>query len=142
MDGALCYGWVDSQGGSYDDQYWLQRFTPRGPRSRWSQVNQGKVAALIEAGRMRPAGQAAIDAAQANGRWEAAYAPPSTASVPPDLQVALDDCPAAAAFWATVDGANRYAVLYRIQDAVKPETRARRIAHFVDMLEHGRVLHG
>lgn len=141
VDGALCFGWIDSQSSSYDEQYWLQRFTPRGPRSRWSQVNQGKVAALIEAGRMRPPGQAAIDAAKANGRWEAAYAPPSTAAVPSDLKAALDADPAAAQSWASLDKTNRYAVLLRIHDARKPETRARRIRTFVEMLRSGEKIY-
>ncbi len=117
---ALCYGWIDGQAGGYDAAFWLQRFTPRGPRSRWSQINRDKVAALVEAGRMQPAGLAAVEAAQVDGRWDAAYEPPSRATVPPDLQEALTADPEAAAFWETLNSANRYAVLYRIQDAKKP----------------------
>ena len=115
LDVALCYGWIDGQKGAYDDSFWLQRFTPRGPRSKWSQINRDKVAALLDADRMQPAGLAAVEAAQADGRWVAAYEPQSRATVPPDLQAALDTNPQAAAFWETLNSANRYAVLYRIQ---------------------------
>lgn len=142
VDVALCYGWIDGQAGAYDDEFWLQRYTARGRRSKWSQINRDKVAALIEAGRMQTPGLAAVDAARADGRWDAAYAPPSKATVPPDLQSALDANPAAATVWADLDGANRYAVLYRVQDAKRPETRARRIETFVDMLSRGEKIHG
>jgi uncharacterized protein YdeI (YjbR/CyaY-like superfamily) len=137
VEGALCQGWIDGQSSSYDDTYWLQRYTPRGPRSKWSQINCGRVEQLTAAGRMRPAGQAAVDAAKGDGRWDAAYAPPSKATVPPDLQAALDANPAAADFFATLTGSNRFAVLYRIQDAKRPETRARRIETYVGMLARG-----
>lgn len=137
VDVALCHGWIDGQAGSYDAAWWLQRFTPRGLRSAWSQVNREKVLALTAAGRMRPAGLAAVEAARRDGRWDRAYAPPSSATVPADLQSALDAAPAAAAFFATLTGSSRYAVLYRIQDAKRPETRARRIAGFLDMLDRG-----
>jgi uncharacterized protein YdeI (YjbR/CyaY-like superfamily) len=141
LDVALCFGWIDSQKGAYDDRWWLQRFTRRGPRSPWSQVNRVRATELLEAGRIQPPGRAAIEAAQADGRWERAYAGQRTASVPDDLQRALDDAPAAAAFFAGLDGANRYAILYRIQDAKRPETRARRIETFVAMLARGEKLH-
>jgi uncharacterized protein YdeI (YjbR/CyaY-like superfamily) len=134
LDGALCQGWIDGQKGSFDDTYWLQKFTPRGPRSKWSQVNRDKALALIEAGRMKPAGLAAIEAAQGDGRWEQAYASQSKAVVPDDLQSELDKNPEAAAFFAALDSVNRYAVLHRIHDAKKPETRARRIEKFIGML--------
>ncbi|WP_443064187.1 YdeI/OmpD-associated family protein [Streptomyces sp. NBC_00566] len=137
LDVALCYGWIDSQKARFDDEWWLQRFTPRRPRSKWSKVNRDKVTALIEQGRMRPQGQAEIDRAKADGRWEAAYDSAKTATVPDDLAAALTAAPAAAAFFATLDRQNRYAVLYRIQDAKKPETRARRIEKFVTMLAEG-----
>ncbi len=140
LDVALCWGWIDSQKGSYDDRFFLQRFTPRGPRSKWSQVNRDKVAALLAAGRMRPQGQAAIDAARGDGRWDAAYAPQSKATVPPDMQQALDANPAAADFFATLTAAQRYSFLYRVYDAKRPETRARRIADFVDRLSRGETL--
>ncbi len=140
LDVALCWGWIDSQKGSYDERFFLQRFTPRGPRSKWSQVNRDKVAALIAAGRMRPQGQAAIDAARADGRWDAAYAPQSRAPVPPDMQQALDANPAAADFFATLTAAQRYSFLYRVQDAKRPETRARRIADYVDRLARRETL--
>jgi len=138
---ALCFGWIDGQANSLDSAYWLQKFTPRRPRSKWSAVNRDKALALIANGRMRPAGLRQVEAARADGRWDAAYAPPSAAKVPPDLQVALAENPEAAAFFATLDSRNRYAVLYRIADAKRPETRARRIAQFVEMLADGRKLY-
>jgi uncharacterized protein YdeI (YjbR/CyaY-like superfamily) len=137
LDVALCYGWIDGQTRRLDDEYWLQRFTPRRPRSRWSRVNREKVARLIEAGRMKPAGLREVERAKADGRWNAAYDSPSRATVPDDLQRELDKNPGAAAFFAALDGRNRYAILYRIQDAKKPETRARRIEKFVTMLSRG-----
>jgi uncharacterized protein YdeI (YjbR/CyaY-like superfamily) len=141
IDAALCFGWIDGQLDKYDSASWLIRFTPRRPRSKWSEVNAKRAQELIAAGRMRPAGLAAIEAAKADGRWDEAYAPQSRAEVPPDLQAALDASPAAAAFFATLKGANRYAILYRIGEAKKPETRAARIAKFVAMLERGETLH-
>ncbi|MDQ3432451.1 MAG: YdeI/OmpD-associated family protein [Actinomycetota bacterium] len=134
VEAALCYGWIDGQGAAYDDTYWLQKFTPRGARSVWSKLNRVKAMELIAQGRMAPAGIAAVEAAQRDGRWERAYDPPSTASVPEDFQRALDANPTAAEFFATLNRTNRYAMLYRIQDAKKPETRARRIDKFVQML--------
>jgi uncharacterized protein YdeI (YjbR/CyaY-like superfamily) len=138
---ALCYGWIDGQAAPFDDSFWLQRFTPRGPRSKWSQINCARAERLIESGRMQPAGLAAVEAARQDGRWEQAYAPPSTATVPADLQEALDNNPAAAEFFATLNGSNRYAVLYRIQDAKRAETRARRIAKLVEMLARNEKIH-
>lgn len=142
IDAALCHGWIDGQLDKYDAQFWLTRFTPRKLRSKWSQVNCTRAQQLIAAGRMQPRGQAAIDAARADGRWDAAYAPASTAEVPADLQVALDANPKAAAFFATLTGANRYAILYRIGAVKKAETRARKITDFVAMLERGETIHG
>jgi uncharacterized protein YdeI (YjbR/CyaY-like superfamily) len=141
LDVALCYGWIDGQRKSFDDQWFLQRFTPRRPRSNWSKVNRAKVDQLIAAGRMQPAGLAEIERAKADGRWDAAYDPPSTATVPPDLQRALDANAAAAAFFATLNSQNRFAVLHRVQDAKRPETRARRIEKFVAMLAAGTKLY-
>ena len=141
LDAALCFGWIDGQKRSFDERWWLQRFTPRRPRSVWSQRNREHVERLTAEGRMRPAGQREVDAAKADGRWDAAYASPSTATVPADLQAALDADPAAAAFFATLNSANRYAILWRIETAKRPETRARRIATFVEMLREGRELH-
>jgi len=138
---ALCWGWIDGQKKGFDDQHFLQRFTPRRPRSVWSKTNVTKVAALIEAGRMQPAGQAQVDAAKANGRWERAYDGARTATVPEDLQAALAQCPPAQAFFATINASNRYAVLWRVQTAVRPQTRAARIAQLVEMLARGEVLH-
>lgn len=141
LDVALCHGWIDGQKRGYDDSYWLQRFTPRGPRSKWSRINRDKAEALIAAGRMRPAGQAQIDAANADGRWAAAYAGQRTATVPGDLAAALAADPRAGAFFETLTGANRYAILYRVQDAKKPETRAARIAKFVQMCHDHETVH-
>lgn len=134
LEATLCYGWIDGQRDSFDGEYFLQRFTPRRPRSKWSKVNVGKVTKLIEEGRMMPAGLREVERAKADGRWEAAYESQSTATVPEDLQRKLDENPEAAAFFATLKSANRYAILYRIQDAKRPETRARRIEKVVVLL--------
>ena len=141
LDEALCYGWIDGQKRPLDDEHWLQAFTPRKPRSRWSKINCGKAEALIEAGRMRPAGLTEVAKAKADGRWDAAYEAQSTATVPEDLQLALDANPAAAEFFARLDRANRYAVLYRVQEPKRPETRAKRIEKFVAMLEKHETVH-
>ncbi len=141
LDVALCYGWIDGQKRAYDETYWLQRFTPRGPRSKWSQINRDKAEALITTGRMRPAGQAQVDAAKADGRWAAAYAGQKSATVPDDLAAALEADPQAKAFFETLSGANRFAILYRVHDAKKPETRAARIAKFVEMCHHHETVH-
>jgi len=138
---ALCFGWIDSQKRGLDEQHFLQRFTPRRPRGRWSRINREKAEALIEAERMRPAGLAEVEAAKADGRWEAAYEGQRTAKVPPDLQRELDANPAAAEFFASLDSANRYAIVYRLGEAKKPETRERRLRKFVGMLERGERLH-
>ena len=138
---ALCYGWIDGQGRSIDDTWWLQRYTPRRAKSIWSKINREKVAQLIAAGRMQPAGLRQIELAKADGRWDAAYDSPSAAQVPEDLQRELDSRPAAAAFFAELNASNRYAILHRVQTAKKPETRARRIEKFVGMLERGEKLH-
>lgn len=142
IDSALCYGWIDGQLDKYDADSWLVRFTPRRPRSKWSDENRKRALELITAGRMQASGQLEIDKAMADGRWEAAYAPASKAEVPPDLQIALDANPKAAAFFATLTGANRYAILYRIGAVKKAETRARKIRDFVGMLERGETVHG
>jgi len=141
IDAGLCHGWIDGQLDKYDDAFWLVRFTPRKARSKWSQVNRARAEELLAAGRVHPRGLAQIEAARADGRWEAAYAPASEAQVPADFQAALDRAPKAAAFFATLTGANRYAVLYRIEAVKRPETRARKIADFVAMLERHEVLH-
>jgi uncharacterized protein YdeI (YjbR/CyaY-like superfamily) len=141
LDVALCFGWIDGQKRGFDATWFLQRFTPRRRGSKWSKINTGHVERLLVAGRMRPAGLAEVEAARADGRWAAAYDGQSSATVPPDLQAALDANPAAAEFFATLRGANRYAILYRVQDAKRPETRRRRIERFVAMLERGETLH-
>jgi uncharacterized protein YdeI (YjbR/CyaY-like superfamily) len=138
---ALCFGWIDSQVRRFDDQHYLQRFTPRRPRGRWSKINREKAEALIEAGKMRPGGLAEVEAAQADGRWDAAYQGQRTAKVPPDLQRQLDANPAAAEFFASLDSANRYAIIYRLDEAKKPATRERRLKKFVEMLERGEKIH-
>ena len=141
VDIALCHGWIDGQKGTYDEAWWLQRFTPRGPRSKWSKVNCGKAEALIASGEMQPAGLAEVERAKADGRWAAAYEPQRTATVPGDLAAALATSPQAAAFFETLKGASRYAILYRVGDAKRPETRARRIREFVEMLARGEAPH-
>ncbi|WP_241027087.1 YdeI/OmpD-associated family protein [Variovorax sp. RKNM96] len=141
---ALCFGWIDGQRKSDKgdgEQYFLQRFTPRTARSTWSKINRDKVLKLIDEGRMQPAGLAEIERARADGRWDAAYDAQSVATVPPDLQAALDANRKAAAFFAKLDSRNRFAVLFRTQGAKKPETRARRIAQFVEMLAKGEKIH-
>lgn len=139
IDVALCYGWIDGQRRSLDAEWFLQRFTPRRARSTWSKVNREKVAQLIAAGRMQPAGLREIERAKADGRWDAAYDPPSRITVPEDLQAALDADEAAKAAFAGLDGQNRYAILHRVQQAKRPETRARRIETFVAMLARGEA---
>jgi uncharacterized protein YdeI (YjbR/CyaY-like superfamily) len=138
---ALCWGWIDGQKKGLDDQHFLQRFTPRRARSIWSKINVDKASALIEAGRMQAPGLAQIEAAKADGRWAKAYDGARTSVVPEDLLAALEAEPRAKAFFATINAANRYAVLWRIQTAVKPETRARRIAQLVEMLARGETIH-
>ena len=141
LEEALCHGWIDGQRKSDDATYFLQRFTPRTARSTWSKINREKVLKLIDEGRMQPAGLAEIDRAKADGRWDAAYEGVAAATVPPDLQAALDANKKAAKFFATLDSRNRFAVLFRTQGAKKPETRARRIAQFVEMLAKGEKIH-
>ena len=139
---ALCYGWIDGQKKALDEQHWLQRFTPRRARSLWSKVNSERAEALIASGRMQPSGMAEVERAQGDGRWHAAYDGPRTAVVPPDLQAALDAQPEARDFFAQLYGANRYAVLWRVQTAKRAETRARRIEALVAMLARGEKIHG
>lgn len=141
LEVALCHGWIDGQKRSLDDTYFLQRFVPRRPRSLWSKINIGKCEALIAQGRMRAGGQREIDAAKADGRWDAAYASSSTIDVPDDLAAALAKSAKARRFFETLDAANRYAVLWRVHTAKKPETRAARIAKLVEMLARGEKIH-
>lgn len=142
IDLALCHGWIDGQLDKYDAQSWLIRFTPRKARSKWSEVNRTRALELVAEERMTPRGLAEIDRAKADGRWEAAYAPASSIEVPDDLKQALHNDPKAGAFFATLTGANRYAVLYRIEAVKRAETRARKIAEFVAMLNRGETVHG
>jgi uncharacterized protein YdeI (YjbR/CyaY-like superfamily) len=141
LDSALCFGWIDGRREALDEHHFLQRFTPRRPRSRWSQINREKAERLTAEGRMRPAGLAEVERAKADGRWEAAYAGQGSSTVPEDLQQELDARPEAKAFFAGLNSQNRYAIVYRLQDARKPETRARRLAKFVAMLEAGETIH-
>jgi uncharacterized protein YdeI (YjbR/CyaY-like superfamily) len=141
VEEALCHGWIDGQAQSGDETHYLQRFTPRAARSKWSQINRTKALALIEAGRMKPAGLREVERAKADGRWEAAYASPSAAQVPEDLAKALAKSKRARAFFEQLDGRNRYAILHRLHGAKRPETRARRLATFVDMLKEGRKIY-
>ena len=138
---ALCWGWIDGQKKSLDDQHYLQRFTPRRARSVWSRINVNKVQALIDAGRMQAPGEAQVEAAKADGRWARAYDGARTSTVPEDLQAALEAEPAAKTFFAGINASNRYAILWRIQTAAKAETRARRIAQLVEMLARGETIH-
>lgn len=141
IDTALCHGWIDGQLDSFDDQYWLIRFTPRHPSSKWSERNRTRALQLIELGRMLPAGMKEIERAQKDGRWGVAYAPSSTAQVPGDLRAALAKNKKAGRFFETLDRINRYAILYRVHNAKKPETRMARIEKFVAMLAAGETIH-
>ena len=141
VDVALCFGWIDGQKRSLDGQFWLQRITPRKPRSRWSKINCARAERLIEAGQLRPRGLAEVEAARADGRWAAAYAGQRAAAVPADLQAALDADPVAGDFFATISSQNRYAILYRVGDAKRPATRAARITKYVAMLHEHRTIH-
>jgi uncharacterized protein YdeI (YjbR/CyaY-like superfamily) len=142
IESALCYGWIDGQKRPESEQAWLQRFCPRSAKSIWSKVNREKALALTKSGRMMAAGQQAIAEAKSNGRWESAYDSPSRAAVPDDFQAALKSSSRANSFFETLDRANRYAILFRIQTAKKPETRARNIQKFIAMLERGEKIHG
>lgn len=141
IDGALCHGWIDGQIDKYDDAWFLTRFTPRKRTSKWSENNRKRAEQLMADGRVAPAGLAEIEAAKADGRWDTAYAPASTAKEPEDLKTALDAVPAARAFFDALTGANRYAILYRVQTAKKPETRTARIEKFVGMCARGETVH-
>ena len=141
LDVALCFGWIDSRREALDEQYFLQRYTPRQPRGRWSRINREKVERLTAEGRMRASGLAEVDRAKADGRWDAAYDGQRTATVPDDLERELEARPTAKAFFETLNSQNRYAILYRLDDAKRPETRARRLAKFVAMLEAGEKIY-
>jgi uncharacterized protein YdeI (YjbR/CyaY-like superfamily) len=141
IEAALCHGWIDGQLASFDEHQFLARFTRRRPGSRWSAVNRDTAQRLIAAGRMSAAGRREVEAARADGRWDAAYASQSKAEPPADLLAALEANPAAARLFAGLDSANRYAVIYRVQDAKRPETRARRIGEYVEMLARGETIH-
>ena len=141
VESALCYGWIDGQSASFDAQYWLQKFTPRRPKSIWSKVNRDKATALLAEGRMQPAGIRQMELAKADGRWDAAYDGQSTMTVPDDLQSELDKNQQAQDFFNTLDSRNRYAILFRIQTAKKPETRSARIQKFIEMLSKNEKIY-
>jgi uncharacterized protein YdeI (YjbR/CyaY-like superfamily) len=141
LEEALCYGWIDGQKRPYDGSSWLQKFTPRGARSIWSAINREKAGELIRSGRMKPAGLKAIERARENGQWASAYDSQSKITPPDDLQAELDKHPKAKAFFITLDSANRYAILFRLQTAKRPETRAKRLQQFIAMLEKHEKLH-
>ncbi|VVD73690.1 bacteriocin-protection protein [Pandoraea cepalis] len=141
LESALCHGWIDGQKQTESDEYWLQRFTRRSAKSIWSRLNKERAETLIAAGRMLPSGMREIERAKADGRWEAAYTSPSNSVVPDDLQVALDANPKAGEFFATLSGRNRYAILFRIQNAKTSATRGRRIEEFIGMLNRGETIH-
>jgi len=141
LDVALCHGWIDGQKKGFDDKYWLQKFTPRGAKSIWSKINTEKAERLIADGQMKPAGLKAIEAAKLDGRWAAAYASQKNISIPQDFQMALDKNTKAKAFFSTLKSAERYSFIFRIQNTKKPETRARKIQEFVELLEMGQKLH-
>jgi uncharacterized protein YdeI (YjbR/CyaY-like superfamily) len=141
IDTALCHGWIDGQLDSFDDRYWLIRFTPRQSTSKWSEKNRARALQLVELKRMRPAGLNEIERAKKDGRWDAAYAPASTAQVPDDLRAVLAKNKLAKSFFETLDRTNRYAILYRIHDAKKPETRTARIEKYVTMLTQGKTIY-
>jgi uncharacterized protein YdeI (YjbR/CyaY-like superfamily) len=141
LEVALCYGWIDGQKKGFDDKYWLQKFTPRGARSIWSKINTEKAEKLIKSGEMEAAGLKVIEAAKQDGRWDAAYESQKNISVPDDFQAELDKNPKAKASFATLNSVNRYAILFRIHNAKKAETRVRRIQQFVEMLERGEKLY-
>jgi uncharacterized protein YdeI (YjbR/CyaY-like superfamily) len=141
LDVALCFGWIDSQVMTLDERFYLQKFTPRRSRSKWSKINVEKIEALTKAGRMRPAGLEQVELAKADGRWDAAYSSPANMTEPPDLKKALKASPKAAEFWATLNKSNRFAAIYQLEDAKKPETRERRLAKFIGMFERGEKLY-
>jgi uncharacterized protein YdeI (YjbR/CyaY-like superfamily) len=141
LESAVCFGWIDGRREALDERFFLQRFTPRQPRARWSRINRDRAERLIAEGRMRPVGLAEVERAKADGRWDAAYESQSRIAVPEDLQRELDARPQAKAFFAQLTSQNRYAILYRLQDAKQPETRARRLATFIAMLEAGETIY-
>jgi uncharacterized protein YdeI (YjbR/CyaY-like superfamily) len=141
LDEALCFGWIDGQKQSHDDSSWLQRFCPRRPKSGWSKINTQHVERLIQARRMKPAGQAEIDAAKKDGRWTSAYDSPSNATFPGDFLAALGKNKKAQAFFDSLNKTNRYAISYRLQTAKKPETRQKRMETILAMLSRGEAFH-
>lgn len=141
LDIALCYGWIDGQKKAFDDTYWLQKFTHRLPKSKWSKKNCNRAEELIKLGKMKPEGQKEIDLAKKDGRWEAAYESQGNSKIPGDFQKKMDENPGTMEFFNSLNSANRYAFLYRIHDAKRPETRMQRINMFIDMLKEKKKFH-
>lgn len=141
LDVALCYGWIDGQKKGFDDKYWLQKFTPRGAKSIWSKINTEKAERLIASGNMKPAGLKTVEAAKLDGRWEAAYASQKNISISNDFQAALDKNQKAKAFFTALKSAERYSFLFRVYNTKKPETRAKKVQQFVEMLARGQKIH-
>ncbi len=141
LEEALCYGWIDSQSKTFDDKYYLQKFSPRRARSVWSKINVGKAEALIAEGRMQPPGLVQVEAAKADGRWQAAYDSPASAEMPDDFVSALAKNKKAKEFYETLSRSNKYAIIWRLQQAKRPETRARNIDKFISMLADGQKFH-
>lgn len=141
LDVALCYGWIDSQKKGFDDQWWLQKFTPRRARSIWSKRNRQTAKRLIASGEMKPSGLRTVEEAKENGQWDKAYDPPSTATVPDDFQKELDNNEGAKIFFASLNSRNRYAILHRIQTAKKPQTRKKRIQQSIEMLKKNEKIY-
>ena len=141
VESALCYGWIDSQGKSFDDKTWIQKYTPRGKKSIWSKVNKEKAEVLLTNGRMTPAGLQAIELAKQNGNWDKAYEPQSTASLPEDFAAMLENNAKAKVFYDSLNSRNKYAILFRLQHASKLETRLKRMQQFLEMLEKGEKIY-
>ena len=141
VESALCYGWIDSQGKSFDDKTWIQKYTPRGKKSIWSKVNKEKAEVLVTNGRMTPAGLQAIELAKQNGNWDKAYEPQSTASLPEDFAAMLENNAKAKVFYDSLNSRNKYAILFRLQHANKLETRLKRMQQFLEMLEKGEKIY-
>ncbi len=141
LDTALCYGWIDGQRLGFDEKYYLQKYTPRRPKSLWSKINVAKAEKLIKSKKMKPAGLKAIEAAKQDGRWEKAYDSQKTATVPKDFQAALNKNKEAKAFFATLNSMNRYAILFRIHNVKKAETRTKKIGQFIEMLEKNEKIY-
>ena len=141
IEEALCYGWIDGQVNSYNDDYYIQKFTPRGSRSVWSKINVTKIENLIKENRLQPSGLEAVKVAKSNGAWDKAYDSSSTFTITKDFQAALKENPKAKQFFETLNRANKYAIYWHLETAKRPETRKARIEKFINMLNKGEKLH-